>query len=152
MSKLTDLGNCDSLLKLKERFEAYEAKVREERLQERETEHKKHHIFTSYGKALDYLVDNPGSGIQWHTASVYWDEEKKKFEVYDQSFDIDGVIPYDVHYFCTREELLQGHTEHDEWLKSEQGKDYNPNWYLDKYGKLEYVYAYSPVKRGFKLY
>lgn len=152
MSKLTDLGNCNALLELKERLEADEDRRREEERQARIESHKKKHIFTSYDRALDYLVDNPGSGIQWHTASVYWDEEKKKFEIYDQEYDIDGVIPYDVHYFCTREELLQQHTDHDEWLKSKRGKDYDPNWYLDEYGKLEYVYAYNPPERGFKHY
>ena len=152
MAKLTELGDLSALRDLKERFEKSEAEERERIRKEREEEHRRTHIFSSYDRALDYLVDNPGHGISWHTKSIYWDAEKQMFEVFDQEFDVSGVVPYDVHYFTTREKLLQEHQDFCEWRKNEYKGEDDDTWYLDKYGKLEYVYAYNPPERCFKHY
>ena len=152
MSKLTDLGNCNALLELKERFEADEARRREEERQARIKEHKRTHIFTSYDRALVYLTKHPGKAIEWHAKTLVWDEEKGMFKSYEQDFDYEGVNCWDVIRYYTREELLQEHQDFCERKKQELGKDYDENWYLDEFGKLAHVYAYDPVKIGFNHY
>ena len=147
MAKLTDLTNCESLLAIKAAHDKLEQEEREinERL------HQERHIFSTYEEALDWLIANPDKSINWHCWPMYWDEEKQKFVSYEQDFGLDGIIPTDVVRYYTREERLKGYTtpeliEFGRELDNKYGGNTSKNWWLDEYGKLEYVTAkdYTP--------
>ena len=109
------------------------------RLWKRERIHRKKHIFETYEEALDWLVEHPLSTIEWHTKTLHWDDNVKKFISREQDYSYDGVIPYDVVRQYTREQLLEGIEEHKKWMKSKYD-DFDADNYKDKFGKLDYVY------------
>lgn len=98
-----------------------------------------HHIFSSYEEALDWGIKNPDKGILWHCKLLFWEEDKQKFKSYEQEFDRDGIIPFDVVRYYTKEELLEWIQEHIEQYNQKHPEKKNEKWWLDEYGKLSYV-------------
>ena len=124
--------------------------VKDELLQEQEQQemeyrkhidevHRKTHIFESYEQALDWAIKNQ-NGIEWHTKSLFWEAEKNRFKSYEQEYSYDGVMCYDVVKYYTKEQLLDGIKEHIEYCNKKYPEQANIKWWLDKNGKLEYVY------------
>lgn len=148
MPKLTDITNCGSLIAIKSAHD----KLEQEERAIMEKRHKEQHIFSTYEEALDWLVVNPDKSINWHCWPMHWDEEKQKFVSYEQDFGYDGIIPTDVIHYYTREERLKGYTledlkEYEKFLDEKYPElGSNENWWLDEYGKLDYVYAYDHRK------
>lgn len=101
--------------------------------------YRKHHIFSSYEEALNWSIKNPDKGLTWHCKTLFWEKDKKKFKSYEQEFDIDGVIPYDIIRYYTKEELLKGIEEHIKYCNNKYPEKSNTKWWLDEYGKLSYV-------------
>ena len=97
------------------------------------------HIFSSYEEALDWGIKNPDKGILWHCKLLFWEEDKQKFKSYEQEFDRDGIIPFDVVRYYTKEELLEWIQEHIEQYNQKHPEKKNEKWWLDEYGKLSYV-------------
>jgi hypothetical protein len=130
LSKLQDVKN--SLQKIKEEKAEEERKVFIEN-------HRKKHIFSSYEEALDWCINHPNEYIEWHCKTLTWEEDKKKFKSYEQEYSYDGVMCYDVIRYYTKEQLLEGIKEHIEWCNKEYPEQANRKWWLDDYGKLNYV-------------
>ena len=153
MPKLFDLavdnGAVDILKRIKTQSEREEEEARKARRREIIREHRKTHVFSTYEEALDWLIAHPGREICWHCWPTHWDKEKQLFVSYEQDFGVDGVIPTDVTRYYTKQERMEGHTLDE--LKA-YGKELdakypelpkNDRWWLDEYGKLEYVYKYD---------
>ena len=124
----------DDLLNLKKQLDEEEMKIREEEHRRMEAKHRATHIFDSYEDALDWLVENPGSVISWHVKTLSWQPEENRFLSYEQEYSMDGVIPYNVRRFYTREELLDGIYS----VIKERGIDISE--LKDKFEKLDYVH------------
>ena len=101
--------------------------------------HRKKHIFDSYEQALDWAIKTQ-KAIAWHAATLFWEPEKNQFKSYEQEFDLDGIIPYDVIRYYTKEQLLKNIEEHIEYINKKYEDQEYLNWWLDEFGKLEYVY------------
>lgn len=132
-----DSKSFETLQQIRANFEAEQA---EEKHRERERmveHHKRTHIFDSYEQALDWLVEHPDRSIEWHVKILAWIPEKNLYRSYEQEFDIDGVIPYDVVRYYTREQLLDGIKEHIIYMKDKYNAD--DSRLFDEYGKLNYV-------------
>ena len=73
---------------------------------------------------------------------MYYEADKNRFKSYEQEFDLDGVIPYDVVRYYTKEELLKGIDEHIEYCNKKYPDKAYLEWWLDEDGYLNYVYAH----------
>lgn len=96
--------------------------------------YRKHHIFNSYEEALNWSIKNPNKKLQWHGKTLYWQEDKNQFKSYEQEYDLDGIMCYDVIKYYTKEELLKNINN---IINSLHFKD--QNWWLDEFNKLKYV-------------
>ena len=103
----------------------------------RDMKHNATHIFSSYDEALDWLVENPNKSVTWHAGSVSYIPGKNLFESYEPSCDLSSVIHFMVRKEYTKEEMLQRHHEHEQYLIEEYG---DCDGLYDENGKLEYVY------------
>ena len=129
-----------------EKLQQVKNDLQEER-EKREAEHRKHavevhrkkHIFDSYEQALDWAIKTQ-KGIAWHTATLFWEPEKNQFKSYEQEFSFDGVMCYDVIRYYTKEQLIEGIKEHIEWCNKKYPEQADTKWWLDEFGKLDYVY------------
>lgn len=130
----------DKLQNIKNKFQKIKEDEEKENRREFIENYRKRHIFCSYEEALDWVIKNPNKSIQWHCKTLFWEEDKKKFKSYEQEFDLDGVIPYDIIRYYTKEELLKGVQEHIEYINNKYPEKANTKWWLDEYGKLSYVY------------
>ena len=101
--------------------------------------YRKHHIFSSYEEALNWSIENPDKGIEWHCKTLFWQEDKQKFKSYEQEYSFDGIMSYNVIRNYTKEELLKEIQEHIEYCNKKYPEKVNTKWWLDKYGKLSYV-------------
>ena len=129
----------NKLQNIKDDFQKIKEKEEEETKKKIIEKYLKHHIFSSYEEALDWAIKNPDRGIIWHCQLLLWEEDKQKFKSYEQEFDRDGIIPYDVIRYYTKEELLKGIQEHIESYNKKHPEKMNEKWWLDEYGKLSYV-------------
>ena len=130
-------SNYNSLQKIKDTLLKEENDKKELQRKQFIENYRKKHIFSSYESALDYAIQHPDKKIEWHTKTLYWEEDKNKFKSYEQEYDISGVMCYDVIRYYTKEELLKGIEEHKENIKKKYPEE--DNWWLDEYGKLSYV-------------
>lgn len=106
--------------------------------EEREKRHKEKHIFERYEDALDWLMQYPGSTIEWHCKTLHFDENDMMFISFEQDYSLDGVVPYDVVKKYTRQQLLD---EIEELKEGIIQKGFSIDELYDKYGKLDYVYV-----------
>ena len=142
MPNLLDLcSNQESIENLKDlhtqiRLETH--KMSKTEAEEREKRHKEKHIFVRYEDALDWLMQYPGSTIEWHCKTIHFDENDRMFISFEQDYSLDGVVPYDVVKKYTRQQLLDEIKELKEKIKQ---KGFNIGELYDKYGKLDYVYV-----------
>lgn len=141
MPSLFDL--CDEKSRKKiavliEEAQAEEKVKTEKMLKEREEEHIRTHIFKTYEESLNYLKDNPGETIWFHTNILSFDTEENKFISFEQDFDLDGVCCYDVFRHYTYEELIDSVNRHREYM--EKNFPRHKNGYLDERGFLQYVH------------
>ena len=118
-------------------------KVKEEKEKEDRREfienYRKHHIFSSYEEALNWSIKNPDKRVEWHCKTLFWQEDKQKFKSYEQEYSLDGVIPYDIVKYYTKEELLKEIEEYIKYYNNKYPEEANKKWWLDEYGKLSYV-------------
>lgn len=135
----SDLRSFDSLSKVKEELLTKVEKEKEEQRKHWEKNYRKKHIFSSYEEALDWLMTHKGRGIEWHTSTIFYQEDKQNFKSYEQDSDYSGIIHYNVIRYYTKEELLKGIQEHIEYCNKKYPEKANTKWWLDKYGKLSYV-------------
>ena len=129
----------DKLQDIKDNLQKIQEDEKEEMKKRIIENYLKHHIFSSYEEALDWGIKNPDEGIQWHCKLLFWEEDKQKFKSYEQEFDRDGIIPYDVVRYYTKEELLKWIQEHIEYCNKKYPEKKDEKWWLDEYGKLSYV-------------
>lgn len=129
----------DKLQNIKDTFQKIQEDEKEKTKKRIIEKYLKLHIFSSYEEALDWGVKNPGKGILWHCKLLFWEEDKQKFKSYEQEFDRDGIIPFDVIRYYTKEELLEWIQEHIEHYNQKHPEKKNEKWWLDEYGKLSYV-------------
>lgn len=129
----------DKLQNIKDTFQKIQEDEKEEFKKSIIEKYILHHIFSSYEEALDWGVKNPDKGILWHCKLLFWEEDKQKFKSYEQEFDRDGIIPYDVVRYYTKEELLEWIQEHIEQYNQKHPEKKDEKWWLDEYGKLSYV-------------
>lgn len=142
MPNLLDLcSNQESIenlkdLKIQLMMETY--KMSKAEAEEREKRHKEKHIFERYEDALDWLMQYPGSTIEWHCKTIHFDENDRMFISFEQDYSLDGVVPYDVVKKYTGQQLLDEIKELKEKIKQ---MGFNIDELYDKYGKLDYVYV-----------
>ena len=105
----------------------------------RNEDYNERHIFKSYEEALDYVIVNYPVTIQWHEKQICWSKEQNKFKSYEQEYDIDGVLAFDVVKYYTREQLLNNIKRHMENVSKKYSND-NRKWWLDENNMLSYVY------------
>ena len=129
----------DKLQNIKDTFQKIQEDENEETKKRIIEKYLKHHIFSSYEEALDWAIKNPDRGIIWHCQLLLWEEDKQKFKSYEQEFDRDGIIPYDVVRYYTKAELLKWLQEHIEQYNQKHPEKKDEKWWLDEYGKLSYV-------------
>lgn len=129
----------EKLQQVKDELQHEREQKEEERRKHAEEIHCKKHIFDSYEQALDWAIKTQ-KAIAWHTATLFWEPEKNQFKSYEQEFDLDGIIPYNVIRYYTKEQLLKNIEEHIEYVNKRYKDQEYLNWWLDKYGKLDYVY------------
>lgn len=132
-----DQKSFENLKQIKANFEAEQAEEKRRDYERLIEHHKKTHIFETYEQALDWLVEHPDRSVEWHVRTLTWMPEKNLYRSYEQEFDIDGVIPYDVVRYYTREQLLDGIKEHIIYMKDKYNAD--DSRLFDEYGKLNYV-------------
>lgn len=97
--------------------------------------YRKHHIFNSYEEALNWSIKNPNKKLQWHCKSLFWQEDKNQFKSYEQEYDLNGIMCYDVIKYYTKEELLKSIKEYQNNIPHFEKQ----NWWLDEFNKLKYV-------------
>lgn len=143
MPNIFELGSNQKTFNKLQNIKDKLQKTKEEKEKEDRREfienYRKHHIFSSYKEALEWSIKNPDKGLEWHCKTLFWEEDKEKFKSYEQEFDLDGIIPYDVIRYYTKEELLKGIEEHIEYINNKYSEKANTKWWLDEYGKLSYV-------------
>lgn len=133
MAKLSDIVSINSkrsLDKLLEEIDKQESKYKED--------YNKKHIFKSYEEALDYVINNPVI-IQWHDKQLTWEKEQNRFKSYEQEYDIDGILAFDIIKYYTKDQLLDNIKRHMENV-SKKYPDDNRKWWLDENNMLSYVY------------
>lgn len=124
----------ETILGIQRTLQAEKRKEEEIERKRMETRHREKHIFESYEQALDWLMQNPDGVISWHVKTLSWNPDENRFLSYEQEYSLDGVVPYDVKRFYTRDELLdQVYT----YLKE---SCMTLDDLKDKYGKLDYVH------------
>lgn len=133
MAKLSDIVSANSkkyLDKLLEEIDKQESKRNEDYIRK--------HIFKSYEEALDYVINNPVI-IQWHDKQLTWEKEQNKFKSYEQEYDIDGILAFDVVKYYTKEQILGKIKRHIEDVSKRYPND-NRKWWIDENNMLSYVY------------
>ena len=110
MASIFDLASnskgFEKLQQVKNDLQEEREKREAERRKHAEEVHCKKHIFDSYEQALDWAMKTQ-KGISWHTATLFWEPDKNQFKSYEQEFDLDGIIPYNVIKYYTKEKLLK---------------------------------------------
>ena len=143
MASIFDLASnskgFEKLQKVKNDLQEECEKCEAERRKHAEQVHRKAHIFDSYEHALDWAIKTE-RGIAWHMATLFWEPDKNQFKSYEQEFDLDGVIPYNVIKYYTKEKLLKEIKEHIEYCNKQYPEQADTKWWLDEFGKLDYVY------------
>ena len=137
MASIFDLTSnqqgVDNLLK-----ELEDLRIKE--IQERKEAHRRTHFFKSYEEALNWC-ETTGNGIEWHCKTLFYEADKNKFKSYEHEFDADGIIPYDVVRYYTKEELMKSINEHIKYINKKYPDQAYLEWWLDEDGYLDYVYA-----------
>ncbi len=143
MASIFDLASnskgLEKLQQVKNELQYEREQKEEERRKYTEEVHRKKHIFDSYEQALDWAIKTE-RGISWHTKTLFWESDKNKFKSYEQEYSFDGVMCYDVIRYYTKEQLLEGIKEHIEWCNKKYPEQTDTKWWLDTFGKLDYVY------------
>lgn len=143
MANIFDLASSskgfEKLQQIKNDLQKEKEKEEEERRKHLEEVHRKKHIFDSYEHALDWAIKTQ-NGLSWHDKTLFWESDKNKFKSYEQEFDLDGIIPYDVIKYYTKEQLLENIKNHIEWCNKKYPEKADTKWWLDEFGKLDYVY------------
>ena len=143
MASIFDLASnskgFEKLQQIKNDLQEEREKREAERRKHAEEVHRKKHIFDSYEQALDWAIKTE-KGIAWHTATLFWESDRNQFKSYEQEFDLDGIIPYDVIKYYTKEQLLKEIKEHIEYCNKKYPENADTKWWLDEFGKLDYVY------------
>ena len=138
--KLSMSEQCfDNLRKIKNKLQKEIADEEIRRQNEIMNSYIKHHIFNSYEEALDWAIKNPNESINWHCKILSWQEDKQKFESYEQEYSLDGIVCYDVIKYYTKEELLKGIDDFIQHSNEIYPEINGKKWWLDEYGKLRHV-------------
>lgn len=143
MASIFDLASNSKgfkkLQQVKDELQHEREQKEEERRKHAEEIHHKKHIFDSYEQALNWAIKTE-KGIAWHAATLFWESDKNQFKSYEQEFDLDGIIPYNVIRYYTKEQLLKEIKEHIECCNKKYPEQADTKWWLDEFGKLDYVY------------
>lgn len=138
MAKLFDIISISSQKNFDKLIESIN-KDRQEQHNKLIEKYRKQHIFSSYEEALNYTIENCPITIQWHDKQISWEKELSKFRSYEQEYDIDGILAFDVIKYYTKDQLLDNIKRHMENI-SKKYPDDNKKWWLDENNMLSYVY------------